>query len=269
MQRSGTTAPLYCTHVALGTVFGYSPIAKAFTGLIPVYGVQSRTLVNPAFLDSSIEQMAAHYVDLLCEHNEHGPYFLLGWSFGGILALAMAAIFEERGKIVSFLGLVDPSTPDKISYTQESVIRMYVNDLSSFNDSLSTPQLSSAEFEQLMQISYNFTGKDLVTYVADWGTKCGYWSPVSVDLINILYSVGENLVKIKNQYTLRRIQAPIYVWWAQQTIESNGGTPPVDWSPYSYQTPKLNIIAGDHGSIIRDPDLHTAIKHIILDLPSQ
>ena len=36
-----------------------------------------------------------------------GPYWLLGWSLGGLIAFEMATILKSRGEQVSLLGLVD------------------------------------------------------------------------------------------------------------------------------------------------------------------
>jgi len=49
-----------------------------------------------------VEEMAAHYVELMRARQPRGPYFLGGWCYGGIIALEMAqqlrAAGEETGK---------------------------------------------------------------------------------------------------------------------------------------------------------------------------
>ncbi len=54
-----------------------------------------------------MEDLAAHYVDRLREVQPEGPYRLLGWSTGGIIAHAMAARLEELGCVVELLAVLD------------------------------------------------------------------------------------------------------------------------------------------------------------------
>ncbi|MGY2063603.1 thioesterase domain-containing protein, partial [Nocardia gipuzkoensis] len=42
---------------------------------------------------------------------DEGPYYLLGWSYGGIVAHALAQRLSERGKRIGFLGLMDSRPP--------------------------------------------------------------------------------------------------------------------------------------------------------------
>ncbi|EDT08694.1 thioesterase domain-containing protein [Paraburkholderia graminis] len=58
----------------------------------------------------TFEALAAHYADSIGALQPHGDYALLGWSFGGRLAIAIADHFERRGMRVSFVGIVDTAT---------------------------------------------------------------------------------------------------------------------------------------------------------------
>jgi acetoacetyl-CoA synthetase len=51
--------------------------------------------------------MAADYVTLLQQHQPEGPYALMGYSFGGLLAYDIAVRLRRAGKAVDFLGLID------------------------------------------------------------------------------------------------------------------------------------------------------------------
>ncbi|MFG6175962.1 amino acid adenylation domain-containing protein [Halomonas sp. THAF12] len=106
------TAPLFCVHAVMGTVFDYRPLARRLQGERTVYGLPCRTLADPGHLDTSLEQMARDYCELIRGIQPRGPYYLLGWSLGGTLASMMAARFEAEGQEVAFLGLVDPFVPD-------------------------------------------------------------------------------------------------------------------------------------------------------------
>ena len=103
--------PLFCLHAAFGTVLDYEPLARRLDGIVPVHGLQSRMLVDPAWRDVSIVTMAADYARHIRRRQPMGPYRLLGWSLGGTLAVAVAQVLESQGQAVEFCCLVDPYVP--------------------------------------------------------------------------------------------------------------------------------------------------------------
>ncbi len=56
---------------------------------------------------TTVEAMATAAVALMRSHQPDGPYRLLGYSLGGIVALEAGRLLQEAGERVSFLGLVD------------------------------------------------------------------------------------------------------------------------------------------------------------------
>jgi len=61
--------------------------------------------------------MATDYVNAVRSVQPHGPYHLLGWSFGGIVAYAMACRFQQVGERVALIAIMDsyPSDDDRQS----------------------------------------------------------------------------------------------------------------------------------------------------------
>jgi len=51
--------------------------------------------------------MATEYVAAIREEQPFGPYHLLGWSIGGMIAHLMAAILQEQGQEVGLLTVLD------------------------------------------------------------------------------------------------------------------------------------------------------------------
>ncbi|KAG6035714.1 NRPS protein [Claviceps citrina] len=56
---------------------------------------------------STFEQLAEYYISLIRDIQPQGPYHILGWSFGGILAMEMAQRLGHRGERLGTLGLID------------------------------------------------------------------------------------------------------------------------------------------------------------------
>ena len=54
-----------------------------------------------------MRELAAHYVQLICKEQRHGPYFLGGYSYGGIVAYEMASLLTEQNQRVEFVAMID------------------------------------------------------------------------------------------------------------------------------------------------------------------
>jgi thioesterase domain-containing protein len=77
---------------------------------VPLIGLQSPSLSGlPA--PASLAALAASHADRIAALYPAGPIRLLGWSFGGALALCLAAELRSRGRTVSFVGMLDTRRP--------------------------------------------------------------------------------------------------------------------------------------------------------------
>ncbi|KAK3805041.1 MAG: Alpha/Beta hydrolase protein [Benniella sp.] len=64
--------------------------------------------------------MALDYVEEIRQIQPHGPYCLLGYSFGGRVAHAMTACLERQGEQVALLAVMDTIPTDPTAETQAS-----------------------------------------------------------------------------------------------------------------------------------------------------
>uniref|UniRef100_UPI0012EA3CC0 non-ribosomal peptide synthetase n=1 Tax=Actinokineospora pegani TaxID=2654637 RepID=UPI0012EA3CC0 len=112
LRRGGAATPLFCVHPGMGLAWPYAGLTRHLGPDQPVYGIQTRELTGGATA-GSIAEMAAEYLTLVRGVQPHGPYRLLGWSFGGVVAHEMAAQLQERGEDVELLALLDsyPAVP--------------------------------------------------------------------------------------------------------------------------------------------------------------
>ncbi|MFE6667640.1 non-ribosomal peptide synthase/polyketide synthase [Streptomyces sp. NPDC057697] len=113
LRPQGSRAPLFCIHPGGGLSWSYAGLLPHLDADIPVYGIQARGLSTPGYLPGSVEEVADDYLAEITRIQPHGPYHLLGWSFGGVVAHAMAARLRERGEDVPLLVLLDaqPARP--------------------------------------------------------------------------------------------------------------------------------------------------------------
>jgi acetoacetyl-CoA synthetase len=98
--------PILMVHGLAGTLpfFG---LAKQIRTSHSVYGIQAKGIDGLDQPLDRIEDMAAFHLDSLGEIQPHGPYSLIGYSFGGLVALEIAQRLKKRGEAVALLALVD------------------------------------------------------------------------------------------------------------------------------------------------------------------
>jgi thioesterase domain-containing protein/acyl carrier protein len=106
IRSTGSRAPLWCVHPGGGLSWCYIGLCTHLPDR-PVYGLQARGFDGVTPLPESIEAMVADYLDQMLRVQEDGPFHLLGWSFGGLVAHAMASALERRGYEVAVLVLMD------------------------------------------------------------------------------------------------------------------------------------------------------------------
>ncbi|MYR60282.1 alpha/beta fold hydrolase, partial [Streptomyces sp. SID625] len=99
--------PLFAVHPAGGLAWCYAGLAARLGPGQPLYGIQARGLGDDSPLPRTLEEQAADYTDRIREVQPHGPYRLLGWSVGGVLAHTVAVRLREAGERVDLLALLD------------------------------------------------------------------------------------------------------------------------------------------------------------------
>ncbi|MEE2055913.1 amino acid adenylation domain-containing protein [Rhodococcus artemisiae] len=104
--REGSTPALFCVHPAAGLAWGYAGLTQHLGGERAVYGLQLPTLSGSGTVDS-IRSLAVRYAEEIRRVQPHGPYHLLGWSLGGIVAHAVAVELQRDGEVVDTLALLD------------------------------------------------------------------------------------------------------------------------------------------------------------------
>ena len=111
IHPGGSRQPLFCVHPIGGHVFAYAELARALGPDQPVYGLQAAGLEGSEPPRGDVAAMATAYLRDLREVQPQGPYQLLGWSFGGLVALEMARQLSEAGERVGLVTLVDTHLP--------------------------------------------------------------------------------------------------------------------------------------------------------------
>ena len=136
IKPSGSKNPLFCIHSSTGSGSSFIEMARYFDPERPLYALQSRGFNGESSPLSTIEEMASAYIQAIQTIQPEDPYYLCGWSMGGIVAFEMARQLQKNNLKVDFLGLIDIMADDR-DRQLELLSRAYPNaDLNLQNISL-------------------------------------------------------------------------------------------------------------------------------------
>jgi thioesterase domain-containing protein/acyl carrier protein len=102
--KEGAGIPLFCIHPGGGVSWAYHALGDYLDR--PIIGIQ-QNLQDGEAEPRSIRDMAENYADRIQSVDPNGPYSLLGWSFGGVVAQELAIVLQRRGFVIAGLILLD------------------------------------------------------------------------------------------------------------------------------------------------------------------
>jgi thioesterase domain-containing protein len=112
LKTGGAAPPVFITHGIGGSTLDLVKLAKGLETQQPIYGMQFRGMDGIEEPFDRIEDMAQWFLDAIHRAQPHGPYFLIGYSLGGLITLEMAQRLVAQGEEIALLAMLD-SYPDK------------------------------------------------------------------------------------------------------------------------------------------------------------
>lgn len=100
-------APLFIFHGVGGTVIEFARLGRLIDIPGEVYAVQAQGVDGTRPPLDSVERMAELYYSAIREKQPTGPYWLCGYSFGGLLAVEVARLLKNAGEQIALLFLID------------------------------------------------------------------------------------------------------------------------------------------------------------------
>ncbi|MEM7026134.1 MAG: thioesterase domain-containing protein, partial [Pseudomonadota bacterium] len=111
LRANGQGNPLFFVHGAGGLAFTTYEVGRAVAGDRPVFVLQDPATNHDVTPTQSVEALASAHLRALRQTQRHGPYTIVGHSFGGLLAYEMAVQLRADGEDVAFLGMLDTPIP--------------------------------------------------------------------------------------------------------------------------------------------------------------
>ncbi|ODP30122.1 Dimodular nonribosomal peptide synthase [Paenibacillus nuruki] len=238
LNTSGSQIPLFCIHPVGGSAMCYHTFPEAIGKDWPVYAIQDQRL-NAHSNDQqdflplvSIKQLATQYIQHIQTVQPKGPYSLLGWSFGGVVAHEMAYQLEQTGHEVAHLILLDSRVShlqeDQLHYSDEELKHDFLNDLKSMQ-----------QLEEWQESIYLCTENE-------------------ENQNDYFYRVFLSNYQAMIEHIPERFGGKI-LWFGAKKEEQTLNT--VDWQPYAEDVHTV-ILEADHYSIMNSKHVKTIVSYI-------
>ena len=244
IQPLGARPVFFCVHGLGGGVLRFQDLARHMAPDQPFYGIQpvgfngngENNYTNESegngengagqpFL-RTVEEMAARYILEMRNVQPEGPYYIGGYSFGGLVAFEMARQLEAGGEEVGFLGLLDtyPGKPKSNAVLLSTLLRM----------------------PRAQQIAY--VSSKLTKYGRGFRRRWdALFLPKTIKQIRSILAEAEMAYQPKNY-------SGSAVWIrASERALRGADNPEDDWSRWVRGGVRFVEIEGDHGSIMKEP----------------
>jgi thioesterase domain-containing protein len=238
MRRGGSRVPLVMVHAIGGTVFSYLDLVARLAPGRPCYAIQAKGVTEGETPAETLEGMARQYVELL--HGELGgqPCHLLGWSFGGIVAIEMARQLAGARKQVASITLLDSFAPQRRPDKLDPLVslEMFARDLG-----------LDLERKQLIGMDREQAFAHVVARAANASMLPG---DIGAAELSRFLRVFEANIVAEGHYEAEPLGADVTLITASEPVRSD---PSHGLRPLVAGTLTIRETPGDHYSILRPP----------------
>ncbi len=107
LKAGARKPPVFLAHGLGGSVIDFFQPVRLIESDHPIYGMQAKGIDGIDEPLESIEEMAEFHLNAIREVQPHGPYILIGYSLGGLVALEMAQRLLAAGETIKLLAMLD------------------------------------------------------------------------------------------------------------------------------------------------------------------
>jgi amino acid adenylation domain-containing protein len=249
IQTNGAKPAIFCIGALNGEVILFRRLALELGPDQPLYGLQPFSLVDRL---ATVETLAASYIDQLRQFGEPRPFCLLGYSFGGLVAVEMAHQLRKAGAEPPIVLLIDAAYLEgcKASEPWRDRIRRYryhldhvVYGAAGLHHLLD--RLRSRSFRVIHKVS----------------TRLGVVVPKIASDIR-----GRQLLAAES-YRAKPYAGRVWLYRAESRPEFFGGDQDLGWGDVLSDL-RVEDVPGDHGTINTGMNLKILARKLITALPT-
>ncbi len=252
--EAGALPPIYLVHPAGGIIFKYADLARYLGPDRPVYAIQAAGVLDGAEPLRTVDLMAQRYLEEVLRLQPQGPYYLVGWSAGGVIVMEMAHRLRAAGHEVALAGLLDTSPPnaDKPVPDPVHLYRRLASGLSS---------AGPAELDALEAEMRDLAIDDRLPYLARWLGAHGSESRVAeLNGLKPVVEVFRANVTATRRHPLAPYPGRVTLFCAELGRGEGwekAGLPGL-WKPFVSGELEVVVVPGTHLSMVDEPN----VRHV-------
>jgi myxalamid-type polyketide synthase MxaB len=232
-----------------GDVRCYAELIQHLNDEQRVYAFRPRGVDQDLPTHDTMDEMIGDYLAALRGLQLPGPYFLAGWSTGGIFAFALAEALEQAGEEVAMLALFDsplPSICDNVNVEDDA---RFLCDLINFANRFAGTNVR-IKYDEIIKLSPDERFQTAIAEARRQGTV-----PMETpdEFIRRLVRVGKANVRVIQSYEPDALIAPVHLFVPQVKgglAEVSGREMPAvedhGWSTQLGQQVEMHEVPGDH-----------------------
>ncbi|NLY00840.1 MAG: SDR family NAD(P)-dependent oxidoreductase [Rhodopirellula sp.] len=269
LQRDGDGPPLFCVHPIGGDVRCYLELARNMAGSRPVYALRGRGLEAGQEPHGNMYDLANDFIRSIREVQPAGPYYLAGWSTGGIYAYEIACRLRDEDELGG-LAMFDTPTPTIFKNVDLDDEARFLYDLVSFSNYFANSNMSLS-YEQLRSQA----PEQRLTMALEEAKRHGVMkADVSVDHIERLVEASRANVQALVNYAPVRLDHP--VWLFRPTVtrvleDASGQELEADlgWKQIPGLTLLVETVPGDHFTMMAGENVRQLAERLMTRLASK
>jgi thioesterase domain-containing protein len=125
IQPNGTKPPIFCISALDGDLTVFRTLSAGLGNDQPVYGLDPTGIKNDAAIQMDVKKIARYCIEQLRSAGQDQPYCLVGYSFGGLVALEMSQQLRASGAEVPATVLIDTHYPAGCRANEKLNARMH------------------------------------------------------------------------------------------------------------------------------------------------
>lgn len=270
LQREGTRPALFCVHPIGGDVLCYVELARQLSGNRPVYALRGRGIEGTLQPHSSVDELAGDFLAGIRQVQPEGPYYLAGWSTGGIFAYEIARRLREQGDEVGGLVFLDTPTPAICKHVDLDDEARFLYDLVNFSNYFAGTNMR-VSYEELRAAGPE---KRLAIALEEAKQQGVMRAEVTTDYIHRLVEASRANVRALIDYTPAPLDCPICFFRPVVTSvleEASGQQLEADlgWGQIPGLKLLVETVPGDHFTMMTGENARVLAERLIAKLESE
>lgn len=243
LNRVSAPRSLHCFHPAGGQIGAYLGLRELVTDGWSLYAIQAAGLEDPSREPASFVVMVESYAALLLAETRE-ELVLLGWSFGAVLAHAVAAVLESQGRPIARVIMIDPP---RAGFKADLAASWYAA-LSTYGGKRPRPGAlraaieAGAALEDLHELSL---GQGWLTSEA-----------VTPAAFSAQVQLHQRHAAMLDGLKVTPITAPVFLYWARSPSAAAA------WNELSVGEVRQTVLGGDHYSVIEPKRLARVVAEL-------